>query len=270
MFAAYPSHALRSTPLEPPLGPAPAPPAPRTPSARARRLLFAYPPAQSIFGAFGLVSLVLAFLVYQVFASGVPADVALALFGSKTSGTVAGHVLDTRMSVDNVHPTRFDFTYGVRGKTFSGRSYAFTVPPQLAYVTSADVEYLPFAPDVGRLAGTTRNEGGDSIGIVLGWLLSFGVASIGFPLWSMRRKRRAFVHGDVARGTITFAGQSSTSINGRRPYKIEWAFTDARQRTYTGSLSAFASTDLPPLTEGQTVTVLYDRNAPSANVVFVD
>ena len=222
-------------------------------------------------GAFGLIALIMGFLVFQIFGQGVPADVAITLFGSKTIGAITSQGPDTRMSVDRVHPTKLDFTFVASGSTLRGRSYALVLPAQLAYTPKVDVEYLAFAPEYARVAGTSRNEGGDSIGWFIGAMVAFGGTSIGVPWWLMRRKRRAFERGDVARGTITFVGESGVAINGRSPKKIEWTFTDARtSRAFRGSLSAFMSSDLPAFTPGDPVSVLYDPDDPTANIVFVE
>lgn len=247
-----------------------APPAPRTPSSRARRLLFSYPPVHSTIAAVGLVALILGTIIYRIFGQGVPSDVALTLFGSKTPGTITSRGLDGRMSVDNVHPTRFEFSYVASGATLNGQSYALVVPPRLAYTPKVDVEYLALAPEFARVAGTTRNEGGDDIGWIMSAMLAFGGTSIAVPWWLMRRKRRAFERGAAANGTITFVGRSGVSINGRQPHKIAWTFTDPSGSTFSGSVSAFASSDLPPFREGEPVTVLYDEKDPTANIVFTE
>lgn len=218
----------------------------------------------------GLVALIMGVVVFRIFGPNVPSDVAITLFGSKTAGTITSRGVDGRMSVDHVHPTRFEFSYVVSGSALNGHSYVLVVPPQLGYTTKADVEYLSFAPEYARLAGTTRNEGGDDIGWFMGAMIAFGSASIGVPWWLMRRKRRAFERGAVARGTITFAGKSAVSINGAHPHKIAWTFTDQRNRTFDGALSAFMSSDLPAFTEGDAVTILYDERDPTVNIVFIE
>ncbi|HEY2367127.1 MAG TPA: hypothetical protein VGH87_12115, partial [Polyangiaceae bacterium] len=229
------------------------PPAPRTPSTRARRLLFSYPPSHSMLAAMGVVSFIMGLFAFQVFGQKVPADVALTLFGSKTTGTIVSQDFDRRVSVDHMYPTRFEFRYAVAGSTLSGHSYALVVPPELAYTTKVDVEYLAFAPEDSRAVGTTRNEGGDSIGWFIAVMVAFGSSTLGVPWWMMRRKRRAFERGVVARGTITFVGDSSVAINGRNPKKIAWTFTDRRGASYGGALSALMSSDLPPFAEGDAV-----------------
>jgi hypothetical protein len=246
------------------------PPAPRTPSSRARRLLFSYPPEQSILAALGVVTLVIGFFVFQIFGRSVPVDIALRLFGSKTTGTIVSQDSDRHMSVGNVHPTRFEFHYVVSGSTLTGHSYVLVVPPQLAYTQKVDVEYLSFAPEEARIVGTTRNEGDDSIGGIIGAMVALGSSTIVAPWWLMRRKRRAFERGAVAQGTITFVGESDVSISGRSPKRIEWTFSDSRGRAYDGSLRAFSASDLPPFTEGDPVTVLYDEGDPTANIVFIE
>ncbi|HEY2370604.1 MAG TPA: DUF3592 domain-containing protein [Polyangiaceae bacterium] len=247
-----------------------APPAPRTPSPRARRLLFSYPPLQTMFAVIGLITLLMGLMVYRIFGPNVPSDVAITLFGSKTSGTIVSRALDGHMSVDNVHPTRFEFGYVASGASMSAHSYAVVVPAALAYSPKVDVEYLSLAPEYARVAGTTRNEGGDDIGWFMAAMIGFGSTSLAVPWWLMRRKRLAFVNGVAASGAITFVGQSSVSINGRKPKKIAWTFTDPRGRSYGGSLSAFNWSDLPQFNEGERVTVLYDERDPTANILFVE
>ncbi len=218
----------------------------------------------------GLVSLLMGLFVFQVFGRNVPADVAIALMGSKTTGTIVSQTVDGRMAVDHVHPTTFEFSYVVSGTTFKGRSYAVIVPAQLAYTQKCDIEYLSFEPEAARVAGTTRNEGGDSIGWFIAAMIGFGASTIGVPWWFMRRKRRVFTSGASARGTMTFIGDSSIAINGRHPKKIAWSFEDERGRPFSGSLTAMMSSDLPPFQMGEPVTVLYDPNDPSANIVYID
>lgn len=218
----------------------------------------------------GVVTLVMGLFVFWIFGRNVGVDLVLDAVGSKTSGRIVARTVDESLSVDHVHPTRFRFQYGVSGRTFDGESSALLVPAQLAYTRSVDVEYLSFAPQYARVAGTTRNAGGESIAVVDAAMVAFGACSIGLPWWLMRRKRRAFVNGVPARGTITFIGESNASINGQHPKKVMWTFEDERGRPFTGALTRMSSSELMTFQMNAEVIVLYDRADPTANTLYID
>lgn len=254
-------HAARRPPASPP-------PPPRTPSARARRLIFAYQGSQKVLLIIGLAFLAMGLPMALLFTWGVPVDLLLAFDHRVVTGRLLGAELDYSTTINDRHPLVIRFAYVVDGHSLEGRSS--TTDYQEAGELPADlvVEVATVAPDLARLRGTTYN----SFGYVPLFTLLFPIVGAGLlfsAVRSNRREIRAFVHGRPTTARVVFAGpDTSTTINGRHPFKVEWEFRVADQ-VFGGSLSNMRQLELEDLSGVPEITVLYDPDDPRINTAYI-
>jgi hypothetical protein len=258
-----------TSPLQPEV-PLDAPLAPRTPSERARRLVFRYAGMQAALLWIGLAFAGFGAIFPVVFCWGLPVDVLLELEGREALGTVVDTRLNRSVTINDEHPTSIRFTYEIDRVVHEGVSSV--LEPDLAELppgAEVALEVSPRNPRWARIAGTTYS--------TFGWFASFsllfpliGVGLLFFAVRSNRREIRAFTWGTPTRGEISSAGlDHSTRINNRHPYKIEWKFR-ADGRTFSGSISSMEPSDLEPFASSGRICVLYDPDNPKVNTLYVE
>ncbi len=254
-------------PADPLLATVPA--APRKPSPRALSMIFEYDPMQAALRIAGVLMLLIGLMTMWAFARGLPTDIAISLFGKTTTGTLVSKKANAKLSVNGRHPVRLRFHYVVSGADYESESSTMHAEPSLDYSRVVDVEYVPFAPELARISGTTFNDAGWSIAAMM-VVPIVGACLVAFGVWKTKRRRRAFIDGVPAVGTITLIGTSNTRINGQRPALLRWSFSDEQGRLFDGSLTRSRSSDFVTYFEGSRVVVLYDPNDPSANTIYVE
>ncbi|MGC4120113.1 MAG: DUF3592 domain-containing protein [Myxococcales bacterium] len=96
------------------------PPAPREPSATARRLVFGYQGSQLVMAIVGGVFLFVGVLFVGIFAWSVPVDLTLLATGKPYSATVASAEVNTHAEINDEHPVDVRYTYSFDGAQFEG------------------------------------------------------------------------------------------------------------------------------------------------------
>jgi hypothetical protein len=239
------------------------PPAPRTPSPRARNLIFKYQGAQFVFLLVGLIFTGVGSILVTALDWGLPSDIALSFFGKADTGHVLSMHPDLYTTVNGVHPTIIRFGYGDTVDESSTRDYDIL---QHAIV-GADIPIEVFG-HWARVRGSTRSMMG-MWGLL--FLLFPGIGlTLAFVGWrSNRREIRAFTDGRPVTARVTSVGQDySVTVNGRHPLRMEWQFEVASQQ-YSGSISAMDRALFGDLTEQKEVVVLYDPMNPDVNTIWV-
>lgn len=255
---------------EPPLALDRIPPAPRQPSERARKLVFAYQGKQFVSLLIGLIFLAMGSVFSVVFAGGLPSDLLLAVFGETTPGTVIESHVQTNVKVNGRHPTSISFAYELGHQRYTGASSTLDWDVAKAAKPGAPikVEMLTSLPDVCRVAGTTLSWTGYMGAFVFLFPLA-GAASVFGAVRSNRREIRAFVHGKPVAARVLSRGlDRSVKVNGQSPTKITWQF-EVNGASYTGDISHMNPSALGDLMRGHAVPVLYDPRNPKINTVYV-
>ena len=245
------------------------PPAPRTPSPRARSLVYGYRGAQGVMLTIGLAFLGMGLLFTTIFCWGLPWDLALAASGARGQATVTSTETVNNVKVNGVRPTRLSFRYRVGPTTYDGDSATLDgMLRRTAVGATVPIEYLAFAPSISRVVGTTRATMGYTpifvvIFPVVGAVLAFGA-------WrSNRREIRAFSRGAPVLARITFRGADmSVTVNHRHPFKIVWEF-QVGGRPYSGSFSTMQRGELGGIEQSEQLAVLYDPRDPSVNTLWI-
>jgi hypothetical protein len=246
------------------------PPAPRTPSERARLLLFNFGAAAVAPLIIGGVFILLGALFSSIFAADLPGDVALAVAGAKAHGNVVSREVDSSMRINGVHPTIITFRYDVAGASHESTSRVMHVDAALkAKNAPVEVEYLGAMPDVARIEGTTRTAGGYSMAIVY-VIPIVGVLALALMFRGRRNRRRAFTFGRPVVGRITWAGlDRRVRVNRQHPMKVKWRYTDHRNNVHDGSISTLDVALLGEFREGMPVIVLYLENSPGKSTLYL-
>lgn len=237
---------------------------PRRPSPRARKLLLGYQGSQGVLLSIGLIFMAMGLPMGVLFTWGLPMDVALSVAGRTTEGVTTGCDLVRNVTVNDAHPTRTTFTYHVDGQSLTADSSS--LDPTCKVEAPVQVQYLPGAPTVARVEGTSRS----FFGFFGLFTLIFPVVGAGLAYGGWRsneREKRAYRLGVPLYARVTFQGlDHSTKVNGRHPHVVKWTF-DMNGKPYTGSYSRMDP--IPEmLTPGQ-VLVVADRKDPTQNALWV-
>jgi hypothetical protein len=243
------------------------PPAPRTPSAEARHLVFGYRGGQGVMLAVGIGFLVLGLILSTVFCWGLPIDAAIALSRRETAGTIL-HA-DTNLSTksNGRRPTEVRFEYEGGGSRWQGESDTFEIKP--GQTGPVDVEYAALNPSWGRLAGETYSTFG-YLGLLTLLFPAIGAFITRRAVRSNRCEIRAFTQGRPVLARVTFRGlDHSTSVNGQHPFLMRWEFRTDHGATVHGSISSMKLQDIKAFGEAEQVVVLYDPSDPKANTLYV-
>jgi hypothetical protein len=243
------------------------PPAPRTPSPRARQLIWRYQGGQLVLLILGLSFLAFGLIFTTAFAWGAPGDLAL----TYSSHAVTGHVISAHenrsVSINGQHPTVIQFRYrDDDGSEHEGSSSTLD-PGSLSTIAGAEIP-IEVSGSFSRVRGTSYSTFGP-----------WGLLALIFPLagailawfaWrSNRREIRAFRDGRPILAKVVESGfNRSVRINGRNPYLIRWEFTVAGE-AFHGSISAIDEELLRDLMKQEQIAVLYDPMNPSVNTVWV-
>jgi hypothetical protein len=245
---------------------APAPP--RTPSARARELVFAYQGGQRMRLIVGVILLVIGLVQAVGFGRGAIVDLALDVAGEPCRAEVLGVEVLEHVRMSREHPTEIRFTCTQGGVAFESRS-ATRSQEILARVEPGAVleaEVLP-SLSVGRIAGTTHATLGRfellfHVSPIVGLVLVLGA-------WrSNRREIRAFVHGTAVRGRVVSRDRRGMRVNRRRPWVVRWEL-EVEGRRYEGSISHMDEATLQAAIPTDDVVVLYDPRRPAVNTVYI-
>lgn len=244
------------------------PPAPRRPSPLAQRLVLGYQGTQAAARLGGIVFLAVGLALLVGLGWNVPADVAIALGGARTTGVVRAVERARNEKVLGQRPWYLTYAYEVDGGSLTDRRTVLEEPP--AAGEPIEVEYATARPQWSRWAGTTRNAFGWGWGLGPGGVIAtLGALFLFTAVRSNRREVRAFVHGRPALARVVFRGEDpSVEVNRRHPVVLRWEFRSPAGEPVQGSLSSMDPADLAPF-DGDEVIVLYDPADPRCNTLFV-
>jgi hypothetical protein len=246
------------------------PPAPRTPSERARALIFRYQGGQLVFLMLGLAFLLIGGLVGFVANRDLPGDLGLAMSKRDDVGVVTETEINRHVSVNDQHPTIIRFRYRVGAEELIGESSTRDGAIIAAARPGAEVpiEVSPASRTWARIRGTTYSSMG-LVGLVFLILPSLGAIIALLAIRSNRRARRAFTIGRAITARVTYSGlDGSVRINGRNPWRIAWELT-VDGRVYTGSVSSMRQDLIADLMPAKELVVLYDPENPRINTAYV-
>jgi hypothetical protein len=246
------------------------PPAPRTPSSRARKLVYGYRGSQGAVLVIGVAFLVIGTLIAGIFGGGLVDDLRLAAMAREVDATVIDVSVVANVKVNGAHPRAIHFRYAIDGASYEATSSTLDGAILQRAVPGASIraEVLASSPDVARVVGTTCA----SMGYVGLFVLIFPAigGALAFAAWrSNRREVRAFSRGVPILADVVYEGPDrSTRVNGRHPYQIRWEFEVDGER-FSGSISAMERTELGGLTRAGKAIVLYDAAGPKASTLYV-
>lgn len=244
------------------------PPAPRRPSPRARRLIFAYQGGQKVLLIIGAAFVLMSLPLTIVITWRLPSDL-LFIFGTRTTKASIWPAGPLSPEVDGRPEFGSRYSYFWNGRTYSGPVGRIGIAGGTWLPPILPIEVSTLKPSVARPLGGTLSPFGE-FGIVA---LVFPIVGLGLfvsAVRSNRREKRAYVHGQPATARVVRAGpDTTTTINGRHPFKIDWEFSVA-DGVYTGSLAHMDASELRDLAEAKQITVLYDPEDPSANSAWIE
>lgn len=96
------------------------PPPPRSPSKRARQLIYAYRGKQAVFLLMGVIFFLVGAPLTLVFCQGLLGEVAISMGSRTCTGHVTRTELQRNVTINGRHPTRIVFDYALAGRPASG------------------------------------------------------------------------------------------------------------------------------------------------------
>lgn len=246
------------------------PAAPRTPSKRARALIFAYTGSQKVLALGGLMFFLIGSVLTLPFCWGLPVDLAIAVAHRHVPGVVVTAEINRSASVNRQHPTEITFSYEVDGQPFTGscstldQGIIATATPEAA----VDIEVARMNPKWGRLTGTTHSTFGYTVAFVLIFPI-IGLTMLYFAVRSNRREIRAFRFGTPVMARVAQRGRdTSVSVNGRNPFMISWEFK-VDDEIYEGKFTTMSALTMEELGQDKEIPVLYMPDNPRINTLYV-
>lgn len=245
------------------------PPPPRTPSERARQIVFAYGGAQKAMLIIGVVFTLVGLCLGGLFGITVPFELQLDFGGpGQAVGVVQSAELDRSSRINGRHPTTITYAFELDGGRLEGSSTTIDERLQrLERGARVPIEYVAGSPSISRVKGTTY-----------GFFGYFGLfplifALIGLPMALLARRAnqreiRAFTHGEATLGNLlSFELNRSVRVNRRHPWELRWEFF-VDDRRFTGELSSLEPGLLDPFAVERPV-VLFDPKDPAVNTLWI-
>jgi hypothetical protein len=247
------------------------PAAPRSPSPRARALIFAYEGRQFAQLIVGVMFLVVGGGLTLLFDWRLPAELAITLGGHAATGHVSDAQIERNITVNGRHPTALTFTYDVGGVRHTGLSSTIDADVVAAAQPGADVpiEVAGLNANWARVRGTTISILG-LWGLLMLLMPALGLSLLLVVVRANRREVRAFIHGQPIVARVVFAGPDPTTrVNGRHPLLVRWEFM-SEGRLFEGSISSLKQLLIEPLLQREELVVLYDPQNPNINTCYVE
>jgi hypothetical protein len=244
------------------------PRAPRTPSKRARELIFRYQGAQLVVLLVGAIFSVVGVILCAGLCSGLVGELTLSLRGRPATGRVIGTRLNYNVTVNGQHPTLIRFRWDDAGQVRSAESSTRDFDLLAAATVGAEVP-IEVAGDWARVRGASYS----MMGLWSALFLMFpalGFTLVFFAVRSNRREIRAFTDGQPILARVTYSGYDrSTRINGRSPLQLRWEFK-VNGEIYDGSISSMSTLLVEDQMDKKEVVVLYDPMNPRINTIYVE
>jgi hypothetical protein len=243
------------------------PPAPRTPSPEAHRLIFGYQSNQRMKIIIGGLILGIGLILAVVLCWGVPGELAITLNPRTTKGAILQAEPDRSFRIGTGKPTLVRFSYEGGGTHYEGESGSFDIAP--GQTGSVQVQYSDWFPGWGRLAGGNYSAFGFWSLLVLvvplaGWII------LRRAVRSNHKEIRTFTHGRPVMARVTFRGQDhSVSIEGQHPFLMRWEFKTDSGALHHGAISSMNLLDIKAFGEAEQIVVLYDPADPRLNTIFI-
>ncbi|MGD8453007.1 MAG: DUF3592 domain-containing protein [Phycisphaerae bacterium] len=148
------------------------------------------------------------------------------------------------------------------GRTYEGVSYA--AGQELPAGAQVTVEFPAGSPGTSRIRGMRRAPFGAVVALV-GMFPLTGVGFLVVGLWGGLRAGRLLRHGRLSAGRLVAKKRTSARVNGRRVYKLKFAFVAEDGLTY----EAVARTNQPETLEDEDEKLLlYDPARPQQAVLL--
>jgi hypothetical protein len=266
------------------------PSAPRAISSTAQRLLFDLRATRLVWLIVGILWATLGWIVPGLFARGLFSDLLLSISSEQVSGEVLLVKESDGLPVNRIYPQAISYKYSHEGQTFQStsttfdtkfaetlrpktlpvdnasltKSSTFSLAPEFAEVPAGNkvmIEVSGLAPSISRVAGTKRSQYGLLGSFTMAFPL-FGLVLCSFVLGRRRRERQAYVSGDA-----TWAQRISTQEQ-EKQICLRWEF-EINGRLYFNELILPSAPELAPLLQAPLLPIVYRREDPQDNILYL-
>ena len=239
------------------------PAAPRAISKTAQRLLFELRATRLVWLIVGVSWATLGWIVPWLFAKGLFSDLLLSASSQQVSGEVLLVKESDGLPVNRIYPQAITYRYSYEGQAFQSASTTFDTKfaETLQPGSQVSIEVAGLAPEISRVVGTRRSQYGLLGSFTVAFPL-FGLVLCSFVLGRRRRERQAYTAGDPA-----WAQRLSTQELGKQ-VRLRWEF-EANGRLYFNELTLPSDPELAPLLQAERLPVVYRREDPQDNVLYL-
>ncbi len=183
----------------------------------------------------------------------------------ETAPGVVTSIEGTGASVNDIPVFANSFTYRVERLESDYESVSYSTGHQFNPEQPVVVEYIRRSPEIARIEHTRRGQFDIwVIGIVLIFPL-VGLGMIGFGLKNGFKANRLLGRGKIALGRLQSKKATNTRVNGRRVYKLTFAFTADDGQSYNVVCSTTHTRSLEDEPEER---LLYDPYNPRYAVML--
>jgi hypothetical protein len=246
-------------------------PPPRTPSPRAKKLLFTYQGLAQIKliigAALTLVGLPMLLLCIFVLAE--------EIHTWRGALTVEAKLLVVKpdLTEASIGKLRYEvyYEYQQNHKTHAGGALlSVSKGTEMLVGEPLTIKASQTVPGASRLPGVDAYAGPLILLIVMGLPFSFfGLRFLGGTFLEMHRRRRAYTYGIPITATVLSAGEDlSTSISYVNPFKVTWEF-EVNGKRYQGDFSSMNKAELADLITSKQLLVVYLSTQPAHHALYL-
>ena len=164
---------------------------------------------------------------------------------------------------------RYEYQQG--GQTYDGgASLSVSKGDEVFVGKPLKIKASQTVPGASRTLGLDVYSGPLILLLVMGLPFSFfGLRFLGGAFLEMRRRRRAYIHGEPTTATIVSAGEDlNTSINYAHPFKVTWEFL-ANGQKHQGEFSSMEKDALAALLTSKELPIVYLPTRPAINTLYL-
>lgn len=103
--------------------------------------------------------------------------------------------------------------------------------------------------------------------LIIGVIFSaVGGGFMGYGLWQERIEQQLLENGATTRATVLGAEPTSTSVNGRYLWRVNYQYQDQSGQTYRGASSLLSQEEALTWQPGALAVIRYDPDRPSTSI----
>lgn len=247
------------------------PKAPRSPSAQAKKLIFAFPAGDQIGLIVGGVLLLVGFPVLLLCASELTDAIRYWTDPIQQKASIT-KVLE-EYTEEGAPRADVLYRYQQNGQAFEGGGTLASSkdkPLKVSVGGEIPIEVSSADPSRSQMPGMDLYSGPIVVGLSLGLPLSLiGLLFVSRAIRARRRRVKAYVYGTPINAKIISVGfDEKVRVGTKHPLFVSWAF-EVEGQTYEGFFSSMEEAQIKPLVSSEEISVVYLPQNPKINTLYL-